>query len=108
MTEVNGSGEDVTQDEDRFGWGQAPLAWTLTPMCLWIRSWRHVVCCVWKKCVVVGNGSCVEEGQGDGGNDDEAMSEPMLSFKQVLRAFVSMRAFMDAHDITKKRSSEHC
>jgi hypothetical protein len=44
----------------------------------------------------------VEEGQGDGGggNDDEAKSKPMLSFTEVLHAFESMRAFMYAH-ITK-------
>jgi hypothetical protein len=34
MMEVNGSGEDVMQDEHRFDWGQAPLAWTLKlPTC---------------------------------------------------------------------------
>jgi hypothetical protein len=31
----------------------------------------------------------VEEEQGDGGDDDEAKSKPMSSFKQVLRVFVS-------------------
>jgi hypothetical protein len=55
-------------------------------------------------CGVVGSGSCVEEGQGGGGGggDDEAMSEPVLSFTEALRVFESMRAFMYAHDITKR------
>jgi hypothetical protein len=35
---------------------------------------------------VVGSGSCVEEGQGDGGDDDdEAKSKPVPSFTEALR-----------------------
>jgi hypothetical protein len=56
---------------------------------------------VW--CGVVGSGSCVEEGQGDGGDDDdEAEYEPVPSFREALCAFESMRAFMYAHDITER------
>jgi hypothetical protein len=51
---------------------------------------------------VVGSGSCVEEGQGYGGDDDEAESEPVPSFTEALHAFESVRAFIHAHDITKE------
>jgi hypothetical protein len=47
-------------------------------------------------------GSCMEEGQGDGGDDNEAWSEPVTGFTEALHAFESMRAFMSAHDITKR------
>jgi hypothetical protein len=37
--------------------------------------------CMQEMCGVVGSGSCVEEGQGDGGGDDnEAKNKPMPSF----------------------------
>jgi hypothetical protein len=96
MTEVNGSAEDVTQDED---WGQAQLVWTSMSTCLWTRSSLHME----EMCGVVGSGSCVEEGQGDGGVDNrEAESKPVPSFLEALHAFESMRAFMYVHDITKR------
>jgi hypothetical protein len=54
-------------------------------------------------CGAMGSGSCIEEGQGDGGGDeDEAKSKPAPSFTEALRAFESVRAFMYAHDITKR------
>jgi hypothetical protein len=63
--------------------------------------------CMEETCGVVGSGSCVD-GQGDGGaDDDEAESEPVLSFTQALHASESMRGFMYAHDINQKRPSEH-
>ncbi|PNF36822.1 hypothetical protein B7P43_G09628 [Cryptotermes secundus] len=41
-------------------------------------------------CGAVGSRSCVEEGQGDGGvDDDEAKSEPVPSLTEALRAFES-------------------
>jgi hypothetical protein len=46
-------------------------------------------------CGELGSGSCVEEVQG-GGDDDKS------GFTEALRAFESMRAFMYAHDITKR------
>jgi hypothetical protein len=60
------------------------------------------VLCVEEMCGAVGSGSCVEEGQGDGGGDDEAESEPVPSFTEALRAFESVRAFIYAHDITER------
>jgi hypothetical protein len=42
----------------------------------------------------------VEEEQGD--DDDEAESIPVPSFMEALRVFESMKAFMYAHDITKR------
>jgi hypothetical protein len=44
----------------------------------------------------------VEEGQGDGGDDDEAEPEAVPSFTEALCAFESMRAFMYAHGITER------
>jgi hypothetical protein len=44
---------------------------------------QHVVCCLEEVYGVVGSGSCVGGGQGDG--DDEAKSELMLSFMVCLR-----------------------
>jgi hypothetical protein len=58
------------------------------------------VLCMEEMCGVVGSGSCVEEGQGDG-DDDEAKSEPVPSFMEALHASESMRAFTYAH-ITKR------
>jgi hypothetical protein len=56
------------------------------------------VLCVEEMCGAVGSGSCVEEGQGDGGHgggdDDETKSEPVPSFTEVLRAFESERSYM--------------
>jgi hypothetical protein len=54
-------------------------------------------------CGAVGSGSCVEEGHGDGGDDDdEAESETVPSSTEALRAFESVRAFIYAHDITER------
>jgi hypothetical protein len=61
------------------------------------------VLCMEEMCGVVGSGSCMEEGQGDGGgDDDEVESKPVLSFMEGLLEFESLRAFMYAHDITKR------
>jgi hypothetical protein len=51
-----------------FSWGQALLAWTLLPI---VSVDKELA-----TCGVLGSGSCMEEGQGDG-DDDEA--EPDLS-----------------------------
>jgi hypothetical protein len=54
-------------------------------------------------CGELGSGSCMEEVQGGGGDDyNEAQPEPVPSFTEALRAFESMRAFMYAHDTTKR------
>jgi hypothetical protein len=54
-------------------------------------------------CGAVGSGSCVEEGQGDRGDDDnEAESEPVPSFMEALNVFESVRAFIYVHDITER------
>jgi hypothetical protein len=53
-------------------------------------------------CGELGSGSCVEEVQGGGDDDDEAKPEAVLSFTEPLHAFESMRAFMYAHDITER------
>jgi hypothetical protein len=54
-------------------------------------------------CGAFGSGSSVEEGQGDsGGDEDEAESKPVPSFTEALHVFESMRAFMYAHNITKR------
>jgi hypothetical protein len=47
-------------------------------------------------CGVVGNQSCMEEGQGDSGDndDDEAESKPVPSFTKTLHALKSVKAFM--------------
>jgi hypothetical protein len=51
---------------------------------------------LWEEmCGALGSGSCVEEVQGGGGDDE-------VSFMEALCAFESMRAFMYAHDITKR------
>jgi hypothetical protein len=60
------------------------------------------VLCVEETCGELGSGSCVEEVQGGGGGDDEAEPEPVPSFTEALYGFESMRAFMYAHDITKR------
>jgi hypothetical protein len=53
------------------------------------------VLCVEEMCGAVGSGSCVEEGQCDGGDDDdETESEPVPSFTEALRAFESERSYM--------------
>jgi hypothetical protein len=45
----------------------------------------------------------MEEVQGGGGDDDdEAEPKPVPSFTEALCAFESMRAFIYAHDITKR------
>jgi hypothetical protein len=45
----------------------------------------------------------MEEVQGGGGDDDdEAKPKQVPSFTEALRAFESMGAFMNAHDITKR------
>nr|CAD7195835.1 unnamed protein product [Timema douglasi]CAD7403538.1 unnamed protein product [Timema poppensis] len=62
-----------------------------------------VLGCMWKKCVVSWqNGSCKDEGQ-DGGedDDDEARPEPVSSFMEILHAFKTMRAFVYGHDIAE-------
>jgi hypothetical protein len=52
------------------------------------------VLCV-EMCGAVGSGSCMEEGQGDGGDDDdEAESDPVPSFTEALRASESERSYM--------------
>jgi hypothetical protein len=43
-------------------------------------------------CGMVGSGSCVEEGQGDRGDDDNE-----AEFTEALHALESGRAFMYAH-----------
>jgi hypothetical protein len=53
-------------------------------------------------CGVVGSGSCVEKGQGDGGGDDEAEWKPVPSFTKAICAFESMRVFMYAHNINSR------
>jgi hypothetical protein len=61
-------------------------------------------------CGVVGSGSCVEEGRGDGGcggGGDEAEFEPVPSFTEAHHAFESKTAFMHAHNITKRPSEHH-
>jgi hypothetical protein len=59
------------------------------------------VLCVEEMCGALGSGSCVEEVQG-GGGDDEAEPEPVPSFTEALHVFESMKAFMYAHDITER------
>jgi hypothetical protein len=59
--------------------------------------------CLEDMCDVVGSGNCMEEGQSDGDDDDnEAESEQVLSFMEALCAYVTMRAFMYAHDIIRR------
>jgi hypothetical protein len=53
-------------------------------------------------CGMVGSGNCVEEGQGDGGDDDETEFEPVPSFTEALCALESVSVFMYAHNITKR------
>jgi hypothetical protein len=61
------------------------------------------VLCREEICGVVGSGNCVEEGQGDGGDDDdETEFEPVPSFTEALYALESVRVFMYAHNITKR------
>jgi hypothetical protein len=60
------------------------------------------VLCIEEMYGVVGSGSCVVEGQGDGGDDDEVKFEPVPSFIETLRAYESMRVFVYAHNITEK------
>jgi hypothetical protein len=61
--------------------------------CLWTRSLRHVVCCVWKKCVVRWEVEVAWRCK---------VVLVVLSFMEALRAFESMRVFMYAHDITER------
>jgi hypothetical protein len=60
------------------------------------------VLCVEETCGELGSGSCAEEVQGGGGGGDEAKPEPVPSFTEALCVFESVRAFMYAHDITKR------
>jgi hypothetical protein len=58
-------------------------------------------------CGELGSVSCMEEVQGSGGGGggdggDEAETETVPNFTKALCAFESMRAFMYAHDITKR------
>jgi hypothetical protein len=109
VTEVDGSGEDdVTQDED-WVWLGASTAGVDLDACVSVDQELATcgVLCMEEMCGVVGSGSCVEEGQGDGGgggggDDDEAESEPVPSFREALYVFESVRAFMYAHNITKR------
>jgi hypothetical protein len=103
MTEVDGSGEDdITRDED---WVQQRASTTGMDFDAYMSVDQELttcgVLCMEGMCGVVGSESCVEEGEGDGG-DDEAESEPVLSFMEALHAFESMRALMYAHNITKR------
>jgi hypothetical protein len=105
VTEFNRSGEDdVTQDA---GWLQLGASTIGVDFDAYMSvDQEFMMCgvlCMAEMCGVVGSGSCVEEGQGDGGDDDdEAASEPAPSFTEALCAFESIRAFMYAHDITKR------
>jgi hypothetical protein len=61
------------------------------------------VLCVEEMCAELGSGSCVEEVQGGGSDENsEAELEPVPSFTEALRGFESMRAFMYAHDISER------
>jgi hypothetical protein len=60
------------------------------------------VLCVEEMCGELGNGSCVEEVQGGGDDDDEAKPEPVPRFTEAPRAFQSMRALMYAQNITER------
>jgi hypothetical protein len=77
-----------------------------THTCLWTRSWRCVLCCVWKKCVVYWE---VEVSWRRCKMVVVVVMMMMMmvvmmkpSFTEALRAFESMRAFMYTHDITKR------
>jgi hypothetical protein len=60
------------------------------------------VLCMEEMCGVLGSGSCVEEGQGDGSYDNsEAKPQPVPCFTEALHAFESVSAFLYAH-ITKR------
>jgi hypothetical protein len=50
-------------------------------------------------CGMMGSGSCVEEGQGDCGDDT---GKQVPSFTVALRTFESVRAFMYALNITRR------
>jgi hypothetical protein len=105
VTEINGSGEDdIMQDED-WVWLGASTAGIDFDAYMSVDQ-ELASCgalCMEEMCRVVGSGSCVEEGQGDGGDDDnEAESELVPSFTEALRTFESMRAFMYAHNIANR------
>jgi hypothetical protein len=104
VTKVDRNGEDnVTQAED---WVWLGASTTGVDFDAYMSVDKELlmcgVLCIEEMCGVVGSGSCVEKGQGDGGDDDEAESEPVPSFTEALRVFESMRAFTYVHDVTER------
>jgi hypothetical protein len=93
VTEVDRNGEDdVTQDEDWIQLGASTIGMDFEAyMSVDQELTTCGVLCMEEICGVVGSGSCVEEGLGDCGHDDEAESEPVPSFMEALHAFESMR-----------------
>jgi hypothetical protein len=99
--EVNGSGDDnVMQDKDwvRLGASTAGMDFD-TYMSVDQELGTCGVLRMEEMCGAVRSGSCMKEGQGDGG--DEAKSTPVQRFTEALHAFESMTVFMYGHNITK-------
>lgn len=96
MTEVTGSGEDVTQGEDWFWLGPSTAGIGFDVYVSVGQEFMTCgVLCLEELCGVVEHGSYMEEMQGDNGDyDNEAESEPGLSFMEALHVFEIVRGFM--------------
>jgi hypothetical protein len=96
VTEVDGSGEDAITQDEAWVWLGASTAGVDFDTYVSVDKELTTcgVLCMEEMCGVVGSGSCMEEGQGDGGgDDDEAEFHGSTSC-------VSVNAFMYAH-VTK-------
>jgi hypothetical protein len=106
MMEIDGSGEDDgTQDED-WVWLGATTAGVNFNASLSVDQELTTcgVLCVEEMFGELGSGSCKEEVQGGGVEDDyeEAEPEPVPSFMEAPHAFESMRTFMYDHNNTER------
>jgi hypothetical protein len=106
VTKIDGSGEDDgTLDKDRVRLGACTAGVNFDAYVSVDQELTTCgVLCVEEMCGALGSGSCLEEVQG--GGDDEAEPEPVLSFTEALNGFESMRAFMYAHDITERDQAD--
>jgi hypothetical protein len=91
---VDRSGEDdIMQDEDWIQLGASTIGMDIEAyMSVDQQLTTCGVLCKEEMCGVVGCGSCVEVGLGNGvDDDDEAESKPVPSFTEALHAFESVR-----------------
>jgi hypothetical protein len=98
VTEVGGSGNgDITQDEDWFWLGASTAVLDFDAYVSVDQELAMCdVLCIEEMGGVVGSGSCVDDDDGGGG------VQTIAEFYRSTSCVESIRAFMYAHDITKR------